>query len=140
MKKGKIFSYGINLVANPIANLSKAANYIGNPGNLYGAAAYGLIDLVGDLSPRFKNSSFTGLAKLAGMTGFGIKSVADLASIASGDYKTAVDFAFDASMALTLGKDVFEKYGAKSKKDLFDEFKFVGNSIKKTKFGKLFVS
>ena len=82
------------------------------------------MDLVGVLSPKIKKSTFTGLVKVVGMAAFGVKSISDLVSVVNGSYQPAIDFVFDASMALTLGKDVFEIYGgSRGKKDLVDDLK-----------------
>ncbi len=122
MDKGKIITYGSNLIVNPIANLVKASSVVGNPGNLYGAAFYGILDTLNALSPKIKKSTFNGLAKLVGMGFFGVKSIGDLTSIVNGDYMPAIDLAFDASMLYQLGKDVFSTYGSgQGKKDLVDD-------------------
>ena len=122
MDKGKIITYGSNLIANPIANLVKASSVVGNPGNLYCAAFYGILDTFNTLSPKIKKSTFNGLAKLVGMGFFGVKSIGDLTSIVNGKYMPAIDLAFDASMLYKLGKDVFSTYGSgQGKKDLVDD-------------------
>ncbi len=124
MDKGKLITYGSNIIVNPAVNLIKAGKYIGNPGNLYGGVFYGALDIASSLSPKIKKSTFSGLAKVVGMTAFGVKSVSDLVSVVNGNYHPAIDFVFDASMVLTLGKDVFEIYGGgKGKKDLVDDLK-----------------
>ena len=122
MDKGKIITYGSNLIVNPIANLVKASSVVGNPGNLYCAAFYGILDTFNTLSPKIKKSTFNGLAKLVGMGFFGVKSIGNLTSIVNGKYMPAIDLAFDASMLYQLGKDVFSTYGSgQGKKDLVDD-------------------
>ncbi|MCR4327456.1 MAG: hypothetical protein NUV46_02650 [Nanoarchaeota archaeon] len=134
MDKSKLITYGANMVVNPLINLAQVSKYLGNPGNLYGAAFYGGMDLISKVSPKFEKTAFNSLAKAFGAGVFAIKSIGDLASIVGGEYAPAIDFAFDASMAYQLGKDTFLTYGkGPNKKDILLDFKKVKNFFKKKK-------
>ncbi|PJE81787.1 hypothetical protein COU58_00475 [Candidatus Pacearchaeota archaeon CG10_big_fil_rev_8_21_14_0_10_32_42] len=137
MNKEKIMTYGLNIATNPVVNLTGLSKYVGNPGNLYGAAFYGALDLIGMVSPKFEKSTFTGLVKAVGAGTFVIKSIGDLASIVNGEYSPAFDFVFDASMAYQLGKDTFSIYGKGArKKDILEDCVKVKDVFKKSKGAK----
>jgi len=125
MDREKIITYGSNVLANPIINLVKPfKEALGNPGNLYGGLFYGGLDLASELSPKLKNSAFTGLAKVVGRGVFGIKSIAGFFSVCNGNYDSLIELPFDVSMTYQLGKDTFSRYGeGRGRKDILEDVK-----------------
>lgn len=121
--KNKIGIYGANfLVPNVIGFLQNTPQIssiaksipglenLANSANPYGALGFGVLDIVGKISPHIKNSKFTRLAQLGGAAYYGISSVLDVFSIAKGDYASFTNLLFDSSMAYQLGKDTFKNY------------------------------
>jgi len=78
--------------------------------NPYGAVFYGVVDVIGRLSDKVKNSMFVRMVKIGGAVYYTGSTVADCFSMANGNLNAAASFPFDASMAYQLGKDVFEHY------------------------------
>ena len=125
--KRKIEIYGANFLTPGIINFLKNTPKISEVGSKipgldriassahpYGAIFFGTLDIVGGLSSKVKNSKFTRLVKLAGAGAYGISTIADLFSIAGGDYMSFANLVFDASMAYQLGKDTADNYENRS--------------------------
>jgi len=121
--KSQIGVYGVNFLTPSavgfLKNVPKIPEVIKNlPGldhlassaNPYGAMTFGALNLLKGLSNRMKNSRFTRLSEIVGAGFYAVSSVMDLFSIAEGDYTSAIDFAFNASMAYQLGRNTVENY------------------------------
>lgn len=116
-KLSKILIYGGNFIFPSLTNILRNNTSISlnpNLANPYGAIFYGGLDLLGTLSDKIKESTFTRLAKVAGFGYYGVSTSLDLFSIAGGNYNGFAELPFDMSMAYQLGKDVFSAYGRKS--------------------------
>lgn len=99
----------ISEVANKIPGLDKIAS----SANPYGAAFYGLLNIAGRFSDRIKSSRLTRLSELAGSVFYGASTIADMFSIAEGDYTALANLLFDGSMTYQLGKDASKDYEGK---------------------------
>lgn len=127
--------YGINFITPSVANflrnapkLSEAINEIphlsgglekvAGSANPYGGLAFGALGALKGMSDKIKESKYTRLAEFGGGTFYGILAIADLFSIAGGEYQSIVDLAFNASMAYSLGKDTAQNY---ENNDLVDD-------------------
>ena len=130
-KLKKALIYGGNFVFPSLSRiLNENTKLIINPNlaNPYGAMFYAGLDLLGILSDKIKDNTFTKLSKVAGFGYYGISTASDLFSIADGKYESFANLPFDASMAYQLGKETFGIYDGKSiSKDLIS----VKNSFRK---------
>ncbi|MEK6828703.1 MAG: hypothetical protein AABY15_01130 [Nanoarchaeota archaeon] len=111
----KAMIYGGNFIFPSLVNILKNHTKISitpNLANPYGALFYGALDMAGGRFEVVKNSWFTRLSKVAGLTFYGIATASDLVSIAGGEYKNFVQLPFDASMAYQLSRDTFGSYGS----------------------------
>ena len=100
----------INFIGGLVGR-TQALNKVASSANPYGAAFFGALDLLGMVSGRIDNSRFTRMAKLAGAGFYGFSTLADVLSVAGGEYSSLVNLPFDASMAYQLGRDTVENYG-----------------------------
>lgn len=116
----------INFISR-IVSRTQALDKIASSANPYGAMFFGGLDLLGLVSGRVANSRFTRMAKLAGAGFYGLSTLADILSIASGEYSSLVNLPFDASIAYQLGRDTVENYGGN---DIVDD---VRNSVRGTR-------
>ena len=104
--KSKSIIYGGNFVAGAIG---KVFDY--NLANPYAAIAYGTLDVLGEVSDKFRNSVFPKLANTGGAMFFGVSAINDLVSILNQDYSALAQLPFDASMALQLSANTSELFG-----------------------------
>lgn len=104
----------ISDVASKIPGLDKIAS----SANPFGAIFFGALDLMGELSPRIKNTKFTRFLQLGGAGLYGVRTIVDLFSIAGGEHGSLINLVFDASMAYQLGRDTANNY---KKIDLWDD-------------------
>jgi hypothetical protein len=112
----KIMIYGGNFLFPSLVKFLGSHSKISinpNIANPYGAAIFGALDVLGEVSDKIKNHWFTGLSKAAGFGWYGIATASDLMSIAGGKYENFANLPFDASMAYQLGRDTFSSYTGK---------------------------
>lgn len=130
--KRKIGIYGTNLLTPSVINFLKSTpkistvvnkvpglDKIASAANPFGAALFGALDIAGGLSSKIKNSKFTRLLQLSGAGFYGVSTIADVFSIAGGDYASLANLVFDGSMAYQLVKDTAKNYSGKA--DLVDD-------------------
>lgn len=126
--------YGTNFLTPSFINLisglvgrTQALNKIASSANPYGAMFFGALDLLGLVSGRIANSRFTRMTKLAGAGFYGLSTLADVLSLAGGEYSSFVNLPFDASMAYQLGRDTIENYGSN---DIVDDVRDTVRSVR----------
>ena len=123
--------YGGNFVFPSLTNVLRNNAPISinpNIANPYGAVFFGGLDLLGMLSNKIRESTFTRLSKLAGFGYYTLSTLSDLISIAGGDYGNFTHLPFDVSIAYQLGKDTFSSYS--SKKSISDDIVSVVKSVR----------
>ena len=98
--KTKIAIYGGNFVAS----------FITGRANPTGALFYGALDLASMFSAKLENSLLPRVAKALGAGFYTLQTVSDILSIAGGNYTSALNLAFDSSMAYQLGSETIQTY------------------------------
>ena len=113
--------YGSNLVVNPVINVVGAQSALGNPGNPFGAAVFGALDVISYFLPSLKTNKYVGVGKVIGGVYY------SLSSVMNGINGNLLDLPFDASMAYQLIVDSMEIY---KKRNLKSDFKEIGKKGK----------
>ena len=127
--------YSSNFFTPALVNVAKAApkikdylpqvpflNTFHSGPNIYSALGFGILDILGSLSPKIKDSRLTRFAQLGGACFHTLSAAGDVIQMAHGDLSGAVDFVFNAPMAWQLGKDTKRNYAAIE--DILDDLSF----------------